>query len=868
MVMQEGSTPIRQQYLRIKRRYPQAIVLFRLGDFYETFDEDAKIVSKELDIVLTSREMGKNYRVPLAGIPYHALDNYLARLVNRGHKVAICEQLTQPGETRGLVEREVVRVVTPGTVVEPSLLDSKTNNYLTSLVLGDNEVGIAYVDITTSEFGTTQVPLPRALPELERLKPSEIIAANSAELSDWELKAPVTRLEDYWFELEIARQTLLEHFGVATLDGYGCANLPLALRAAGAIIRYIQENQKGALGQLTRLSTYSTSSFMALDMETQSNLELFRTSRSGTTGNSLLGVIDLTKTAMGSRLLKRWLSQPLLDITELTKRQDAIEWFYKNALPRNQTISLLSKAADLERLINRVRSDIATPRELVALKRGLEVIPKLVEIIEAGSSNSPINWLKDELKPRQDVVDLIGEAIADEPSSSLGEGDIIRKGFDEELDKLRLVSQNAKQYLANLERQEQEKTGIKSLKVGYNRVFGYYIEVSKPNLPQVPENYIRKQTLVGGERFFTPELKEYESLILNARDRISELENNLFHRVCRQVATASERILAVASALASLDVCASLAEVAVRYSYVRPKLTTDDKIVISQGRHPVVEQSPDAIGGGFVPNDTLLSNDDAQLIILTGPNMAGKSTYLKQVALIVLLAQIGSFVPATSATIGLVDRIFTRIGAREDLAAGQSTFMMEMVETANILNNATPKSLIILDEIGRGTSTYDGLSIARAVAEYIHNNSRLGAKTLFATHYHELVELANFLPRVKNFNVAVTEEGGNVIFLRKIVPGGVDKSYGIHVAQLAGLPKSVVHRANEVLEELEEDSRRGLAKPSGKGRRRKVEPAQQLSFFGQKPALLEELEKLDIDSLTPLEALTKLYELQQKAREI
>jgi len=861
--MREGTAPIRQQYLRIKRRYPQAIVFFRLGDFYETFDEDAKIASKELNIVLTSREMGKGNRVPLAGIPYHALDNYLARLVNRGYKVAICEQITQPGETKGLVEREVIRVVTPGTIVEPSLLDSKANNYLISLVLDDEEAGIAYVDITTSEFATTQLSLPRALPELERLRPSEIITASSAELPDWKLSAPVTRLDDYRLELEIARQTLLDHFGAATLDGYGCAHLPLAIRAAGAIIHYIQETQKGALGQLTRLSTYSTDSFMALDIETQSNLELFRSARSGTTEGSLLSIIDLTKTAMGDRLLKRWLGQPLLDITELVKRQDALSWFHDNTLARNQTISLLSKTADLERLINRVRGNIATPRELVALRRGLEAIPKLIEIIEGGSSNSPINWLKDELKPRQDVVDLIGEAIADEPSSSLGEGNVIRKGFSEELDSLRLVSQNAKQYLANLERQEQEKTGIKSLKVGYNKVFGYYIEVSKPNLPQIPEHYIRKQTLVGGERFFTPELKEYESLILNARDRISELETNIFHRVCRQVATASERILAVANALANIDAFSSLAEVAVRYSYARPELTTDDEIVISQGRHPVVERS--LIDSDFVPNDTYLSNDDAQLIILTGPNMAGKSTYLKQVALIVLLAQIGSFVPADSATIGVVDRIFTRVGAREDLAAGQSTFMIEMVETANILNNATPRSLIILDEIGRGTSTYDGLSIARAVAEYIHNYSGLGAKTLFATHYHEMVGLASFLPRVKNFNVAVTEEGGEVIFLRKIVPGGVDKSYGIHVAQLAGLPKSVVHRAQEVLEELEEDSSR--TRTVAKGRRRKQEPAQQLSFFGQKPPLLEELEKLDIDSLTPLEALTKLYELQKKARE-
>jgi len=861
--MREGSTPIRQQYLRIKRKHPEAIVFFRLGDFYETFDEDAKTVSRELEIVLTSREMGKGYRVPLAGIPYHALDNYLARLVNRGYKVAICEQMTQPGETKGLVERQVIRVVTPGTVVEPSLLDSKTNNYLTSLVLGDDEVGIAYADITTSEFATTQLPRQRILPELKRLRPSEVITADSSDLSALELTAAVTRLDDHWFEVEIARQTLLDHFGVATLDGYGCTHLPLAVSAAGAIIHYIQETQKGTLGQLTRLTTYSTESFMALDAETQTNLELFRSARSGAVEGSLLSIIYLTKTAMGSRLLKRWLGQPLLDITELVKRQEAISWFYTNTLARNQTTSLLAKTADLERLINRVRSNIATPRELVALRRGLEAIPRLIEIIEGGSSNSPINWLKEELKPRLDVVELITEAIVDEPSSSLGEGNAIRKGFSGELDSLRLAAQNAKQYLANLERQEQEKTGIKSLKVGYNKVFGYYIEVSKPNLPQVPQHYIRKQTLVNGERYFTPELKEYESLILNARDQISELESDIFHRVCRQVATASERILAVASALAHTDVFSSLAEVAIRYSYVRPELTTGNEIVITEGRHPVVERS--LVDTSFVPNDTYLANDDAQLIVLTGPNMAGKSTYLKQVALIVLLAQVGSFVPATSAKIGLVDRIFTRVGAREDLAAGQSTFMMEMVEAANILNNATPRSLIILDEIGRGTSTYDGLSIARAVAEYIHNYSGLGAKTLFATHYHELVELAGFLPRIKNFNVAVTEERGKVIFLRKIVPGGVDKSYGIHVAQLAGLPKSVVHRAHEVLEELEGDSRR--TRETTRHQRPKKEPTQQLSFFGQKPPVVEELEKLDINSLTPLEALTKLYELQKKARE-
>jgi DNA mismatch repair protein MutS len=857
-MMKEGSTPIRRQYLKIKQQYPQAIVFFRLGDFYETFDEDAKLTSRELEIVLTSRSMGKAHKVPMAGIPYHALDNYLARLINRGYKVAICEQVTKPGETRGLVQREVVRLVTPGTVVEPGLLDSKSNNYLVSLVLEEETAGIAYVDITTSEFATTQLPRHRLVPELERLKPSEVITAESAELPDLGLNASLTRLEDYWFELEVARQAMLDHFGVATLDGYGCGHLPPAIRAAGAVIHYLQETQKGVLGQLTRLTTYTTDSFMALDVQTQRNLELFYSSRSGTAGGSLLSIIDLTKTAMGGRLLRRWLGQPLLDITELNKRQDAIEWFAASTLARHQTISLLGGVADLERLINRVKGGMAVPRELIALRRSLEAIPQIREVLE------PVDWLGEELKLCPDEVDLISQAIVEQPGG-LDEGGVIRQGFSEELDNLRQTSKNAKQYLADLERKEREKTGIKSLKVGFNKVFGYYIEVSKPNLSQVPQDFIRKQTLVGGERFFTPELKEYESLILNAQDRIAELEAQLFRQVCQQVGAQSERILASASALADIDVFSSLAEVAVRYNYVRPTLTTENVIDISEGRHPVVERGLDE--GSFVPNDVYLSNDDTQLIVLTGPNMSGKSTYLRQVALIVLLAQIGSFVPAASATIGLVDRIFTRIGAREDLPAGQSTFMVEMVETANILNNATPRSLIILDEIGRGTSTYDGLAIARAVAEYIHSYPKLGAKTLFATHYHELVELASFLPRVKNFNVAVSERGGEVTFLYKIVPGGVDKSYGIHVGKLAGLPKSVVHRAQEVLDELEEGSRNLAEKPPKAKRRPKQPPPIQIPMLGLKSPFLEELEKLDIDSMTPLEAIIRLYEIQKKARE-
>ncbi|MFC2122503.1 DNA mismatch repair protein MutS [Bacteroidota bacterium] len=857
--MKEGATPIRQQYLKIKRQYPEAIVLFRLGDFYETFDNDARVTAKELEITLTSREMGKGHRVPMAGIPYHALDNYLARLINGGHKVAICEQMTKPGDTKGIVEREVVRLVTPGTVVEPNLLDSKTNNYLVSLVMGENEAGIAFVDITTSEFATTQIPLQRVIPELERLKPSELIVPQSADLSGLDLTAPVTTLEDYWFEPEGAKKALLDHFGVATLDGYGCAHLPLAILAASAIIHYIEETQKGVLGQLTRLTTYSTDSFMALDVQTRRNLELFRSS-SGAASESLLAIIDLTRTPMGGRLIKRWLSQPLLDITELNRRQGTVAWLADNTIARNQTVALLNRIVDIERLINRVKSNIARPVELISLRRSLEVIPQLKESLRG---NGAVGWLKEELKPRQDVVDLLAEAIEEQPSSSLGEGGVIKTGLSEELDKLRLTSRNAKQYLANMERQEREKTGIKTLKVGFNKVFGYYIEVSKSNQAQVPEEYIRKQTLVDGERFITPELKEYESLILNVKDQIAELETGVYHRVCRQVATASEPILTVATTIGTIDALASLAELAVRYSYVRPQLTTDNAIAIKEGRHPVVERS--LVEASFIPNDTYLSNNDAQLIVITGPNMSGKSTYLRQVALIVLLAQIGSFVPATSASIGLVDRIFTRIGAREDIAAGQSTFMVEMAETANILNNATPRSLIILDEIGRGTSTYDGLAIARAVAEYIHSSPRLGAKTLFATHYHEMVELAGFLPRVKNFNVAVSEEGGEVTFLHRIIPGGVDRSYGIHVGKLAGLPKSVVRRAQEVLGELEDGNR--AADKATPRKRRKQEPSVQMSFFGPKSPLVEELEKLDIESLTPLQALTKLYELQKKAKE-
>ena len=855
--MTSKTAPIRSQYLKIKRSYPQAIVFFRLGDFYETFDDDARLVSSELEITLTSREMGKGQRYPMAGIPYHALDNYLARLINKGYKVAICEQTSEPKAGKGIVDREVVRVVTPGTVIEPNLLELKTNNYLASVVIEGEESGIAYIDITTSEFATTQIPAENAPLELERLHPSEVLIPRSAQMPQSWFQAPATQLDDEWFELDTARQTLLDTLGAASLEGYGCAHLPLAIRAAGAILEYLGQTQKGALGQINSLATYSTESFMTLDAQTRRNLELFQSSRLGLTSGSLLSVIDLTRTPMGGRLLKRWLGQPLLDTGKLEERQQAVSCFHSPR--RTEVTSLLGKLSDIERLINRVRADIATPRELVALRRSLEQVPLLKALVEEGD----LEWLYSELKPCDDIVALISHAIADDPPATVAEGDVIKKGFASELDELRSTSSDAKKYLADLEKTERGRTGIKSLKMGYNKVFGYYIEVTSPHIHRVPDEYIRKQTLVGAERYFTPQLKEYESLILSAESRIAGLENAIFRQVCRQVGGWGDRILGIAAAIAQIDVLSAFAEAAARYGYIRPKLTTDDSITISNGRHPVVEQA--LVDEQFVPNDVHLSNKDAQLIILTGPNMSGKSTYLRQVAIIVLLAQIGSFVPADSATIGLVDRIFTRVGLQDDLVTGQSTFMIEMLETANILNNATSKSLIILDEIGRGTSTYDGLSIAQAVAEYIHNHPRLGAKTLFATHYHELVGLANFLPRVRNLNVAVSEEGGKVVFLRKIIPGGADKSYGIHVAQLAGLPRAVLHRADEVLAELENHTEEKAAR-SARRRREKL-PTEQLPLFGQIPPVIDEILAMDVSSMTPLQAITKLYELQQKAKE-
>lgn len=861
------TTPLRQQYLQIKKQFPDTIVFFRLGDFYESFDDDAKKVAEACNIVLTARDMGTGQRVPLAGVPYHALDTYLARIINAGHKVAIVEQ-TSDEAINGLMTREVVRVVTPGTVVEPNLLEEKRNNYLAALVADKDHAGIAYADITTGMFAATELAAGDVRQELDRLHPSELLVGKS-ELGSGtptsNLQLPTSISQFPTPDFDSARQTLLDHFHVAALDGFGLASLPLATRAAGTIVRYLQDNQKAALAQLTALRTYSTHAFMTLDPATRRNLELVATIRSGAVKGSLLGVLDETRTAMGARLLREWLTQPLLDLAALNARLDHVDAFYRDTARRESLRDLLKRISDLERLTNRVVQGIATPRDLTAIRASLEVVPKIQAALEVtnderrttndeGTSSvfRPSSFV--ELDACPDIVNLISRAVIAEPPATLANGGVIAPGYSAELDGIASASRNAKDWVANLERKERERTGIKSLKVGYNKVFGYYIEVTTPNLPQVPAEYIRKQTLTNAERFITPDLKEYESLILNAEERIVELETTLFKEVCAQIAGAAPRLLATARALAEIDVYSSLAEVAMRYRYVRPQLDDGDVLHIVAGRHPVVELT--LKDEPFVPNDVMLS--DAELIhIITGPNMSGKSTFLRQVALIVLMAQIGSFVPAESVTIGLVDRIFTRIGAQDEITAGQSTFMVEMVETANILSHSTRKSLIILDEVGRGTSTYDGIAIARAIVEHIHNHPQLGAKTLFATHYHELIELEKYLPKVRNYNVAVLEQGGRVVFLHKIVRGGADKSYGIHVAQLAGIPKAVVHRAEQVLQDLEERQESAM---------QRADAAMQLSLFPQDDALREELANLDVLSLSPLEALNKLFELAEKAK--
>ncbi len=863
-------TPVRRQYLQIKAQHPDAIVFFRLGEFYETFDDDAEVAARELDLVLTSRPVSKGTRVPMAGVPHHAIEGYIARLIEKGYRVAMAEQV---GEVtgKGLVAREVTRVVTPGTVVEPALLDEKRPNYLAAVVVEEDpstalragKAGLAYIDITTGEFATAQLDPDEVEQELARLQPRECLVPEQ-EAGGGGPEAGgggvhVTPLPLYRFELGAAQQALLDHFGVATLDGFGCAGKPFAIRAAGAIIHYLRETQKGALAQIVGLGTYTTARFMTLDAATRRNLELTETIRERKARGSLLGVLDLTLTPMGGRLLRARLAQPLLDRTTLEERLDKVQAFYDDIILRGRVREVLKGMPDLERLTNRTLTGIARPRDLVGIRQSLEAVPELVTMMQedAGSkgSDSCIARLASFFDPCDDVVALIASAIADDPPNSLSAGGVIRPGFSAELDGIATAARDAKGWVASLEKRERERTGIKNLKVGFNKVFGYYIEITKSNLSAAPDDYVRKQTLVNAERFITPELKEYEALILNAEERQAEVEARLFKDICSQVAARGGALLKTARTLAQLDVAATLAEVAVRNRYARPELADDDVLDIVAGRHPVVEQA--LRSEPFTPNDLHL-NGDERILVITGPNMAGKSVYLRQNALLVLMAQMGSFVPADRVRIGIVDRIFTRIGAQDEVASGQSTFMVEMVETANILNHATTRSLLILDEVGRGTSTYDGLSIAWAVVEYLHNHPERRARTLFATHYHELTEMAERLPAVRNYSLAVSEEGTRIVFLHQVVPGGADRSYGIHVAQLAGVPRPVTHRAEELLTQLES----GEFRPGTPA----LKPQQPMLFASEHP-MVAELRELDVSSMTPLDAINKLYELQRQVDE-
>lgn len=877
--MPEDVTPIRKQYLEIKRDYPDTILFFRLGDFYETFDEDAEITARELDIVLTSRPIGKGLRAPLAGIPYHAVDNYLARLIQKGYHVAICEQIGEE-PLKGIFPRKVTRVVTPGTVFEPGLLPGDSNNYLAAVVLSDGPSGgtsaaqewasVAYVDITTGEFAVTELPAGSLPAELARLHPAEVIHAEGQRpIEGWNGHA--TKLPPWRFEPGKSEEALLAHFKAATLDGFGLKGRPLAWRAAGAIVQYLETTQPAALGLLTGLRLYSLSEFMTLDSSTRRNLELEETLR-GERRGSLLGLLDRTITPMGKRLLQQWVSRPLLQVDAIRKRLDSVEFFARRGMQRAELRAALKPLADLERLVNRVLAGNAQPRDLVAVRNTLESLPSVRAVLmrredQTSAESTPsqaaegARALRSDdsglpllaLEPFEAELDLLRTALAEDPSPTLQGTGIIRQGFSEELDSLVSASQHARDWIANLEASERERTGIKPLKVGYNKVFGYYIEISRGAADRAPADYIRKQTLVNGERFVTAEMKEYETLILNADERIHEIEVRLFREVCASLAKSSARLLLASRTLAELDVYSALAEVAAVSGYTRPEIAEDGRLDIRGGRHPVVEQSLQK--DRYVPNDTTF--DSGEIVrIITGPNMSGKSTYLRQAALIVLMAQIGSFVPAEAAQIGLVDRIFTRIGAQDEIHGGQSTFMVEMIEAANILHHATPRSLLILDEIGRGTSTYDGVSIAWAVVEYIHNHPQLRSKTLFATHYHELTQLADLLPGVRNYNVAVTEADGKVVFLHKIVEGGADKSYGIHVAQLAGLPGPVVQRANTILEELE--------KSSGQAVKINPQAAQQAALFPETSPLLDELAGIDENAISPIEALNKLFEWKRK----
>jgi DNA mismatch repair protein MutS len=869
-------TPARQQYLDMKAQYPDCILLFRMGDFYETFDEDAEIAARELDLTLTARSHPSgSERIPMAGVPYHAVENYIAKLIERGYHVAVCDQMSEPNG-RGPVEREVTRVITPGTVVEPELLAENRPNYLLAIYpAGDphtgewEAAGIAYADISTGEFATTQLEGDNVgvlvLEELARLSPREVLLPTSwsergASLPQGSFLSPY---EDWHFEYQTAEQNLLQHFKVRTLQSFGLEGLPYATSAAGAIMQYLYNTQRSNVNQVVNIRTYSTQNFMVLDQFTRRNLELTESLRSRKARGSLLGVLDRTITAMGARLLHNWVHQPLLDLKLLNARLDAVEALAKDEVLREEIRNRLKQVSDIERLTNRLIIGKAGPRDLLGLRQSLMIIPELKALIFEIPALAP---LVKHLDSCGEACELVAEAISDEPPATLNNMGVIRAGFAEELDEIIAASQHAREWIASLEPKERERTGIPSLKVSYNKVFGYYIEVTHSHTAKIPDDYIRKQTMVNAERYITPELKEYESLVLNAEEQILAVERRLFDEICRNLNDSAQRMIKSARAIAHIDTFLSLAEVAIRENYVRPQLTDDDRLMITDGRHPVVERLLED-GTRYVPNDTHFDTM-SRVHIITGPNMSGKSTYIRQVAIITLMAQIGSFVPAQEAIIGVVDRIFARIGAQDEIHAGHSTFMVEMVETARLLSGSTRRSLLILDEVGRGTATYDGLAIARAVIEYIHNNPRLNCRTLFATHYHELTELPNVLPRTRNFNVAVTEDRDDIVFLHRVVKGGADRSYGVHVAQLAGMPRPVVERAKELLEQLETQGSdfRPAPLPASSAKKSKNGNTNQLSLFEatavDNPAI-KALRDLKVDELSPIEALTKLYELKR-----
>lgn len=863
-----------EQYLAIKAKHKNAILFFRMGDFYEMFYDDAKIASQVLGITLTSRAHGKAANVPLAGFPYHALDNYLSKMIKGGYRVAICEQVEDPKLAKTIVKRDVVEIVTPGTTFSDELLVSNRNNYLAALAFSKDICGMAAADVTTGEFFVSEFPKEKLREQVLSLHPSEIIIAETqlAYVSkNLNLNHDIffTGREDWIFNRDYGYEVLTEHFKTASLKGFGCEDLEAGIAAAGAVLNYLKENQKNELGHITQLRRRYNSDYMTIDPTTQRNLELVQSLSQRDNRGTLISVLDRTKTAMGGRRLVNWLLNPLNQEQPINLRLDAVEEFFQNDRTRNDLRELLGKIGDLERLVSKITTGRANARDLIALKSALKLIPEFHSKLEATES-AYATRIRENLHQLTEVVDEIEKAIVDDPPLATTEGGLIRRGYHSELDHLREIAYSGKDWIARLQNSERERTGIPSLKVSYNKVFGYYIEVTKPHLAKVPDDYIRKQTLVNAERFITPPLKEYEEQVLGAEEKIVSLEYELFDQVRQIVARNVKAIQQNATQLGELDCLLNFAQVAKDNNFCKPIITTDSEIIIKDGRHPVVEKLLPA-GESFVPNDVYLNNSTDQISIITGPNMAGKSTYLRQVGLIVLMAQIGSFVPARSAKIGLVDKIFTRVGASDNLAGGESTFLMEMNETANILNNATPKSLILLDEIGRGTSTFDGLSIAWSVTEYLHNNSNVAAKTLFATHYHELTELELILPRVKNYNVAVKEWGDKVIFIRKIVPGGCDHSYGIQVAQLAGLPPHVIERAKEVLSNLEADELTPNEMPRlarHLSDKKKQERKNQLDFFArQEQTLAKEIEKLDINSLTPIEALNKLNELKKLIRE-